>query len=45
MAPDWDLKDICCGMMQFMTEQVFGLVLIFIFPWLALWLPEYLYGK
>lgn len=45
VAPDWDLKDIYYGMMQFMTVQVFGLVLVFIFPWLALWLPGYLYGN
>jgi len=25
--------------------QIFGLVLVFIFPWLALWLPGYLYGN
>lgn len=45
VAPDWDLKDIYFGMMQFMTVQVFGLVLVFAFPWLALWLPGYLYGN
>lgn len=45
VAPDWDLKDIYYGMMQFMTVQIFGLVLVFTFPWLALWLPGYLYGN
>ncbi|SOE17013.1 tripartite ATP-independent transporter DctM subunit [Hoeflea halophila] len=45
VAPNWDLKDIYYGMMQFMTVQIFGLVLVFIFPWLALWLPGYLYGN
>ena len=45
VAPDWDLKDIYYGMMQFMTVQIFGLVLVFLFPWLALWLPGYLYGN
>ena len=45
VAPDWDLKDIYYGMMQFMTVQIFGLVLVFMFPWLALWLPGYLYGN
>ncbi|WP_339762645.1 TRAP transporter large permease subunit [uncultured Hoeflea sp.] len=45
VAPDWDLKDIYLGMMQFMTVQIFGLILVFIFPWLALWLPGYLYGN
>jgi tripartite ATP-independent transporter DctM subunit len=32
VAPDWDLKDIYYGMMQFMTVQIFGLVLVFTFP-------------
>ncbi|MCO6408865.1 TRAP transporter large permease subunit [Hoeflea alexandrii] len=45
VAPDWDLKDIYYGMMQFMTVQIFGLTLVFLFPWLALWLPGYLYGN
>ncbi len=45
VAPEWDLKDIYYGMMQFMTVQIFGLVLVFMFPWLALWLPGYLYGN
>lgn len=45
VAPDWDLKDIYYGMMQFMTVQIFGLILVFLFPWLALWLPGYLYGN
>jgi tripartite ATP-independent transporter DctM subunit len=45
VAPDWDLKDIYYGMMQSMTVQIFGLVLVFTFPWLALWLPGYLYGN
>ena len=45
VAPNWDLKDIYYGMMQFMTVQIFGLVLVFTFPWLALWLPGYLYGN
>jgi len=42
VAPDWDLKDIYLGMMQFMCIQVVGLILIFTFPQIALWLPEYL---
>ena len=43
--PEWDLKDIYFGMMQFMVIQLIGLVLIFSFPEIALWLPEYIYGK
>ncbi|MDE0046798.1 MAG: TRAP transporter large permease subunit [bacterium] len=44
VVPEWDLKDIYYGMMQFMVIQLIGLTLIFIFPQLALWLPSYIYG-
>lgn len=42
VVPEWDLKDIYYGMMQFMVIQVIGLSLIFIFPGFALWLPDFL---
>jgi len=45
VVPDWDLKDIYYGMMQFMVIQLLGLVLIFLFPQVALWLPAYIYGE
>ncbi|MCG6902911.1 MAG: TRAP transporter large permease subunit [Rhodobacter sp.] len=45
VVPEWDLKDIYLGMMQFMVIQLVGLVLIFIFPQIALWLPGYIYGN
>jgi len=45
VVPEWDLKDIYIGMMQFMVLQIIGLILIIIFPELVLWLPEYIYGK
>ena len=45
VVPEWDLKDIYIGMMQFMVIQLIGLALIMIFPEIALWLPTYLYGK
>ena len=45
VVPEWDLKDIYIGMMQFMLIQLVGLLLILSFPQLTLWLPEYLYGK
>ena len=45
VVPEWDLKDIYYGMMQFMVIQMIGLILIFIFPEIALWLPEYIYGN
>ena len=45
VVPEWDLKDIYIGMMQFMVLQLIGLILVVIFPKLALWLPVYLYGN
>jgi len=45
VVPEWDLKDIYIGMMQFMVLQVIGLILIVIFPQIALWLPHYIYGS
>ena len=39
VVPDWDLKDINAGMMQFMVLQLAGLALVLFFPQLALWLP------
>ena len=44
VVPEWDLRDIYIGMMQFMVIQLIGLLLILIFPQIALWLPEYIYG-
>ena len=45
VVPEWDLKDIYLGMMQFMVLQLIGLILIVIFPQIALWLPTLLYGN
>ena len=45
VVPEWDLKDIYIGMMQFMVLQVIGLIIIIIFPEIVLWLPNYIYGK
>jgi len=45
VVPEWDLKDIYLGMMQFMVLQIIGLILIIIFPELVMWLPQYIYGK
>ena len=44
VVPDWDLKDLYLGMMQFMLVQLVGLILIFIFPQLVLWLPRVMGG-
>ena len=43
VVPEWELKDIYLGMMQFMGIQVLGLILIIIFPQIALWLPSIMY--
>jgi tripartite ATP-independent transporter DctM subunit len=42
VVPDWSLKDIYAGMLQFMVLQVVGLALVLLFPQLALWLPALL---
>lgn len=43
VVPDWDLKDIYLGMMQFMVIQVIGLIIVLLFPAIALWLPNVLF--
>ena len=45
VVPEWELGDIYKGMLQFMGLQLLALVLIIAFPQIALWMPEYLYGK
>ena len=45
VVPEWDLKDIYKGMMQFMCIQVLGLILLMVFPQIVLWLPNWLYAK
>ncbi len=45
VVPNWDLKDIYLGMMQFMLVQLTGLVLLFLFPQLVLWLPAVMSGN
>jgi len=44
VVPNWDLKDIYLGMMQFMMIQLFGLILLFSFPQMVLWLPKVMSG-
>ena len=43
VVPDWDLKDIYLGMMQFMGIQVLGLLVVLFYPNIALWLPGLLF--
>jgi tripartite ATP-independent transporter DctM subunit len=45
VAPDWKLTDIYRGMAEFMVLQVIGLLVVLLFPPIALWLPQWLYGK
>jgi tripartite ATP-independent transporter DctM subunit len=45
VVPEWQLGDIYRGMIQFMGLQLLGLVLIVVFPEIALWLPGLIYGK
>ena len=42
VVPDWQLKDIYIGMMQFMVLQMMGLFIIMFVPQIATWLPAYL---
>lgn len=43
VVPEWGLKDIYLGMLQFMGLQVIGLGILLAFPALATWLPQYLF--
>jgi tripartite ATP-independent transporter DctM subunit len=43
VAPKWQLSDIYRGMFDFMVLQVIGLILLLLFPGIALWLPNLLY--
>jgi tripartite ATP-independent transporter DctM subunit len=40
VVPQWSLKDIYAGMVQFMLLQVLGVGLVIAFPKLATWLPS-----
>jgi len=44
VVPDWSLGDIYKGMLQFVGLQVIALICVILFPALALWLPEVLFG-
>ncbi len=44
VVPEWDLKDIYFGMMQFMVIQIIGLLVVFFVPGIATWLPNLWYG-
>lgn len=42
VVPDWDLKDIYIGMMEFMVLQAVGTLLLLFFPKIVLWFPSVL---
>lgn len=44
VAPQWELKDIYGGMIEFMCLQLAGLSLVFFFPSIATWLPNLLFS-
>ncbi len=44
IMPEWELLDIYKGMMPFMALQVVGVIMIYIFPQIVLWLPKLLFG-
>ena len=44
VVPEWGLGEIYRGMMQFMVLQVIGLIILVLFPEIALWLPRVLFN-
>ncbi len=44
VVPEWDLKTIYLGMADFMVLQLIGLFIVMVYPPLALWLPNWLFG-
>ena len=40
VVPQWELKQIYAGMVQFMILQLVGVGLVLLFPKLATWLPS-----
>jgi tripartite ATP-independent transporter DctM subunit len=45
VVPRWSLATIYRGMADFMVIQVIALALIMLFPAIALWFPNYLFGR
>jgi tripartite ATP-independent transporter DctM subunit len=44
VVPEWDLGTIYGGMLDFMVLQVIALLLLMLFPEIALWFPRWLFG-
>jgi tripartite ATP-independent transporter DctM subunit len=45
VVPQWELSTIYRGMADFMVIQVIALVLVILFPQIALWFPNWLFGN
>ncbi|MBI2204810.1 MAG: TRAP transporter large permease subunit [Candidatus Rokubacteria bacterium] len=45
VVPQWDLRTIYRGMADFMVLQVVALILVMVFPELALWFPRWLFDR
>jgi TRAP-type mannitol/chloroaromatic compound transport system permease large subunit len=45
VVPDWDLPTIYKGMADFMVLHVVGLILLMIFPEIALWFRNWLFRR
>ncbi len=43
VVPQWELSDIMRGMMAFLVLQVIGLLVVMLYPPIALWLPNRLF--
>lgn len=44
VVPEWDLKTIYLGMLEFMILQVVALFVVMVFPPIATWFPNWLFG-
>jgi TRAP-type mannitol/chloroaromatic compound transport system permease large subunit len=42
VVPEWDLRDIYSGMVQFMGLQWLGILAVIFIPKIVTWLPEFL---
>jgi tripartite ATP-independent transporter DctM subunit len=45
VVPHWDLRVIYRGMADFMVIQLIVLILVMVFPQIALWFPNWLFGR
>ncbi|MBM3601452.1 MAG: TRAP transporter large permease subunit [Alphaproteobacteria bacterium] len=45
VVPQWGLGTIYRGMSDFMIIQIIGLALVLAFPIIALWFPNYMFGR